>query len=105
MMVRTLRRFHALVALVLFYCAVCPFLEIALHSNNCIFVSGNDMESTLALLLLLVELAFALGKLLAVLVRTVLKKLILVYSDRLAGPTLNFAIVLPEISPPTPLRI
>jgi hypothetical protein len=99
------RAFHALVALVLFYCAVCPLFEIALHSNNCIFVSGNDTESSLALLLLVVELAFALGKQPIVFLPRVLKKLTLGYSDRLTMSALSFATVPPEISPPLPLRI
>jgi len=105
MIVRTPRAFHALVAVALLVCALCPFIELVLHSNNCIFFSGSDNESTLALLLLVMELAFALGRQLVVLLPRALKKLSLVYSNRLALPALIFATVVPEISPPVPLRI
>ena len=61
----------------------------------------------MAVLLLLLELSFALGRLLVVLFPRVLKKLGLVSFnlDRFALPALNIAFVLPEISPPLSLRI
>jgi len=106
MIFRKIRTFHAIVALVLFYCVLCPFVEIALHSNNCIFVSGHDTESTVALLLLIVELAFALGTLSMVVVPHVLiKTLTLISSNRLTLSSMSFVFVMPEISPPLPLRI
>ena len=101
----TIRRLHILIALALLICMICPFAEMALHSDNCIFASGQDNESTLALLLLVVELCFALGKLVVVLLPRFLTKLMLVDSELLALLKPNFAVVLPDISPPLPLRI
>jgi hypothetical protein len=99
------RAFHALVALVLFICAVCPFIEIALHLDDCIFLSGHDNESTLAFLLLVVELVFALGTMLVALFPRFLRRLSLAHFDRLTLSAVHFTIVLPEIFPPVPLRI
>ena len=78
---------------------------MALHSDNSIFVTGHDTESTLALLLVIVELALALGKLLVVLLPLILTKLKFVNFGRRTLSALSFAAVLPEISPPLPLRI
>ena len=106
MIIRTPRAFHILVALVLIGCALCPLTETAIHWDGTIFQNGFDTESTLALLLLLLELSFALGRLLIALLSRVLKKLSLSFNfDRFALPALNIAIVLPEISPPLSLRI
>ena len=107
MIIRIRRAFHILVALALIGCAICPLVETAIHWNGSIFQSGFDTESTVAVLLLLLELSFALGRLLVVLLPRVLKNLGLVCfnSDRIALPALNIAIVLPEISPPLSLRI
>src|SRR5579862_2153746 len=88
----TTKRFHILIALVLLVCMVCPFAEMVFHSDNCIFVSGNDNESTLALVLLIVELAFALGKLLVVLLPRFFTKLNFVYFGQLTLPTLSFKV-------------
>lgn len=106
-MIRVAKGFHALVAVVLFTCALCPFVEMALHLNGSIFKHGCDMGSTLALLLLLLELSFALGRLAVALLALVLRQLSCGYFnlDRLTLPALNIAIVLPEVSPPLPLRI
>ena len=101
----TTRRLHIFIALALLICMICPFAEMALHSDNCIFASGQDNESTLALLLLIVELTFALGKLLVVLLPRFLTKLMLVDTELLTLPKPNFAVVLADISPPLPLRI
>ena len=106
-MIRAAKGFHALVAVVLFTCALCPFVEMVLHLHGSIFKHGCDTGSTLALLLLLLELSFALGRLAVALLALVLKQLSCCYFnlDRLTLPALNFAIVLPEVSPPLPLRI
>lgn len=107
MMIRVAKGFHALVAVVLVVCALCPLVEMALHLNGSIFKHGCDTGSTLALILLLLELSFALGRLTVALLALVLKQLSCGYFhlDRLTLPALNFAIVLPEISPPLFLRI
>jgi hypothetical protein len=105
MLAMTPKRFHTFIALILLVCLICPFAEMIVHSDGCIFVSGHDTESTLALLVLIVELAFALGKLLFILLPGVLKKLSLVSVTRLALPILTFALILPDASPPLRLRI
>jgi hypothetical protein len=102
---RTSRTFHALIALALVACALCPFVETAIHWNGTIFQSGFDTESTVAVLLLLLELAYGLARLLVVLLQSVLRSLSFVYFEHLAVPTLDFGTVLPEISPPLSLRI
>ena len=99
------KAFHAVVGLVLLYCALCPLIETALHSNGCIFVSGSDAESTVALLLLALELVFTLGKLLVALMPGGLNELGLVCSDRVARLALSVSTAVTEISPPLPLRI
>jgi hypothetical protein len=107
MMSRIAKGFHALVALALLVCALCPFVEIASHLNGSIFQNGYDTESTLALLLLLLELSFAVGRLLVALLPRILKQLnrVRICSYRLTLASTNFGIVLPEISPPLSLRI
>ena len=80
---------------------------MALRFNGSIFQSGYDTESTLALLLLVLELSFAIGRLLVVLLPRVLRSLIQVYfcSDYLTLSAPNFEVVPAGISPPLPLRI
>jgi hypothetical protein len=105
MLIWTSRTFHALIALALVACALCPFVETATHWNGTIFQSGFDTESTVAILLLLLELAYGLARLVLVILPPVLRMLSFVYFDHLAVRTLNFGTILPEISPPLPLRI
>lgn len=78
---------------------------MAIHWNSTIFQSGFDTESTVAVLLLLLELAYGLARLVLVILPPLLRRLSFVYFDRLAAETLNFGTILPEISPPLPLRI
>lgn len=80
-------------------------VETAIHWNGTIFQSGFDTESTVAVLLLLLELAYGLARLLVVLLPSALRSLSFVCFDQLAVRTLNFGTVLPEISPPLSLRI
>jgi len=99
------RAFHTLVALALVACALCPFVETAIHWNGTIFQNGFDTESTVAVLLLLFELAYGLARVLVVLLPPVLRRLGVVYLEQLEVRSLNFATVLPDLSPPLPLRI
>jgi hypothetical protein len=105
MSISTSRAFHTLVALALVACALCPFVEMAIHWNGTIFQSGFDTESTVAVVLLLLELAYGLARLLVVLLPPVLGRISFVYFDRFAMRSLNFGTVPPEISPPLSLRI
>jgi hypothetical protein len=97
--------FHVLVALVLIGCVLCPFFEVACGSNNSIFASGQDRETTIAVVLLLLELAFALASLLVILLVPALEKGRLVVVTRFREFVSFFAAFLPELSPPIPLRI
>jgi hypothetical protein len=105
MLFKTPRAFHTLIALALVACALCLFIETAIHWNGTIFQTGFDTESTVAVLLLLLELAYGLAQLFAVLLPPVLRWLSFVYFEQLEFHSLNFTSVLPEISPPLPLRI
>lgn len=105
MVFKTPRAFHTLIALALVACALCPYIETAIHWNGTIFQTGFDTESTVAVLLLLLELAYGLAQLLAVLLPPVLTRLGFVYFEQLEFRSLNFATVLPDISPPLHLRI
>jgi hypothetical protein len=99
------RRLHVLVALALVLCLISPFVENAFHSTENIFQTGQDRESTLAVLLLLVELAVALAGLLVVLLSSLVEKERVTTLHGLSGFTKHCAIPLPASSPPGPLRI
>ena len=107
MSVRIAKSFHGLIGFGLLVCALCPFVEIVLHFNGSIFQHGSDTPSTLALLFLVFELSFALGRSLVSVLARVLKELCLIYFcvDRLTLPVLNCGIILPEVPPPLSLRI
>jgi hypothetical protein len=95
-----------LLALALFACTISPVVEMLFRSDNSIFVSGRDTPSTLIFVLLLVELSFAVARLLAVLRPAVLQRVGIVASSyRLTTQSGSVAGVLPTISPPVPLRI
>ena len=59
----TPKRFHIVLAAVLVVCIICPYVETALDWNQSIFDTGYDTESTVAVIALLLVLAFALAKL------------------------------------------
>lgn len=101
----TKRGFHVFVAMALVVCLLCPFVELACGSNDNIFESGQDRESTIAVLLLLLELAFVLASLLTVLLVAVFEKGPLAALPSLRELSSFFAVSLPEPSPPIPLRI
>ena len=61
----TRKGFHILLAFILVICVLCPYLECALHWNQSIFDTGHDSESTLAVIALLLILAFLIVSLLA----------------------------------------
>jgi hypothetical protein len=107
--VMTRKRFHLFVAFLLLVCLVCPFVEMSLHWNNNIFQTGQDNESTIAVLLLLLELGFALATLFVLLVSSILEEQGFVTLHRLLRFASSLAIPLPELSPPLspplPLRI
>jgi hypothetical protein len=105
MVFKTPRAFHILIALALVACALCPFVETAIHWDGSIFQTGFDTESTVAVLLLLLELAYGIAQLLVVLLPPAFRGLSFVYFEQFEFRSLSFATVLPEISPPRLLRI
>lgn len=96
---------HAAIGLILIFCAVFPLVEPILGWNNNIFVTGHDTESTLALVILLLELVLALAGALVFLlavfrvIERILEKSLLLTSES------GFRIAVPDLSPPVPLRI
>jgi hypothetical protein len=102
----TRRGFHILLAAVLAICAVCPYIEVAINWTQSIFDTGYDTESTVAVIALLLILAFALASLLVTFAAGIAGK------EWLAAPivrlrsALDFILTVPEVSPPPlPLRI
>jgi hypothetical protein len=99
------RRVVHLVIAIFLACLLCPFVELAVHSNDSIFTDGYDTESAVALLLLVVELVLVLPRLLVLLLPSILKKEQFLTSDRRSGSSPHFAILLAELCLPLPLRI
>ena len=96
---------HVLIALVLVACALSPFVESALNSQDSMFSTGCDGESTLAIVVLLLELVLSLASLLAFLWPTAqLQERVEIES---ASPisALAFFIDAPDFLSSVPLRI
>ena len=99
------RAFHAAIALILVICAISPFLESAVNWNDTVFATGYDGESSLAVLVLLLELVISLAGLLVCLCRNLqLGDRVVIKHSPLTCES-DFGIKIPELSPPTPLRI
>lgn len=101
----TRRGFHIVLALTLVACVLCPYVEVAVHCNQSIFDNGYDGESTVALIALLLILAFALAKLLAYFIGDTTGQERLVNSPSASRPMHDLISVTPDISPPLALRI
>lgn len=92
--------FHILLALVLVGCALCPYIELAVGCNQSIFDTGYDTESTIAVIALILILAYALASLLLRLpTRTASEERLVAAIARLR-PALDFLSTVPEASPP-----
>jgi len=93
------------IALILVICALSPFLETAVNWNDSVFATGYDGESTMAVLVLLLELVISLAGLLVCLCRNLqLGERVVIKHSRFISES-NFGIMIPELSPPPPLRI
>lgn len=99
------RAFHVLIALILLACAVSPFVESAVHCHGNIFTTGHDTESAIAVLVLLLELAISLASVLVFLCANLQLKGLLETEHLRLTSDLGFDFVIPEGSPPIPLRI
>lgn len=99
------RWFLIVIALILLACAMSPFVETAIHWNQSIFTTGHDTESTIAVIALLIVLAFSLARLLAAFAPSLLTARFGVSSSSFERTQRSFVFVIPESSPPLPLRI
>jgi hypothetical protein len=101
----TRRGFHILLALILVACVLSPYVELALNWGQSLFDTGYDTETDVAVIALLLILAFALARLLAYCLRDTTDKERLVDLQRGLRPTLDFISTVADTSPPLPLRI
>ncbi len=103
----TRRGFHILLALILVVCVLCPYVESALHWNQTIFDTGYDGESTVAVIALLLILAFLIASLLARFIPNGTAESLVGSHVTLRRAVLDFIFAAPEVSPPPllPLRI
>jgi hypothetical protein len=99
------RAFHVAIALILVICAISPFVESAVNWNDSVFATGYDTESTLAILVLLLELVISLAGLLVFLCGNMQLGERVVIKHSSLGPESDFGFKIPELSPPPPLRI
>ena len=99
------RIFHVLIALILVACAVSPFVESALNCHDSVFSTGYDGESTLAVVVLLLELVLSLASLLVFFCPNIQVKERIVEKYRRLTSDSDSRIAIPDASPPVPLRI
>lgn len=100
------RAFHAAIALILVICAISPFVESAVNWNDTVFATGYDTESTMAVLVLLLELVIWLAGLLVCLSRNLqLGERVLIMQHSWFASESDRGTETPELSPPLPLRI
>jgi hypothetical protein len=97
--------FHILLGLILVACLVCPFVEFAIGWNDTIFTTGYDTESSVAVIMLLVELVLALATIIALFLPHVQVTEPLVIKR--CAPTSEFGVVILLSDPAllVPLRI
>jgi hypothetical protein len=102
----TCKGFHILLALTLVVCLLCPYVELALNWGQSLLDTGYDTETTVAVVALLLILAFALAKVLVSVLVDSTAEGSLDESHRTLRPILDFISALPDVSPPPlPLRI
>ena len=101
----TRRVFLIVLGLTLVACVLCPYVEIAIHWNQTVFDTGYDGESTVAVIALVLILAFAVAKLLVSFVQVSWGQERLVESKWVFSPVLDIISFSREASPPLPLRI
>jgi len=99
------RIFHVLIALVLVACVVSPFVESALNCNDNVFSTGSDSESTLAIVVLLLELVLSLASLLVFLLPNFQLEDRVRTESRRPTSVFGFCINISDFSSSVPLRI
>lgn len=101
----TRKGFHIFLAFVLFFCAVSPFIEFTVRWDRSIFQTGYDGESTVAIIALVLILAFAVAKVLASFVPERITEEPLFDPKETAHLNVGFTTSSPDTSPPLALRI
>lgn len=102
----TRRGLYILLALILVVCLFCPYIEVVIGWNQTIFDTGYDTESTVAVIALLLILAFALASHLIDFPASTADEERLAASIVRLRPAPDFISTVPEVSPPPPpLRI
>lgn len=96
----TRQGFHIVLALILVGCVLCPYVEFAIGQNQTIFDTGYDTESSVAIIALVLVLAFALASLLIRFPAKTAGKEWLGVSTATLRPALEFISTLPDASPP-----
>jgi hypothetical protein len=100
------RAFHTIIAIILVVCVLSPYLESAVDLNDSVFATGYDTETTVAILMLLLELVLSLTNLLASACRNLqLSAPAVIVRESCGTREFSFGIKIPELSPPLPLRI
>lgn len=105
MMPRGAKLFHGLIGLGLLICMACPDIEFLFHSSDCIFLNGHDIETSVALLLIILELTAVSLRLAITFVPSVLARLVSFQADESNFRGFALAVVTPTPSPPLELRI
>ena len=96
----TRKGLHVLLALTLVLCALSPYVELALNWGQSLFDTGYDTETTVAIIALLLILAFALAKFFGSVLLDSQGEAPLDRSHRTLSPILGFISTLPDVSPP-----
>jgi hypothetical protein len=96
----TRKGFHIFLALTLVVCVLCPYLELALNWGQSLLDTGYDTETTVAVIALLLILAFALAKFLVSVLVDSTAEGPLDESYRTLRRKVDFICTLPDVSPP-----
>lgn len=102
---RGVRAIHLLVGLILLVCMACPDIENLCHSTGNIFVSGHDLETSVALLVIVLELSAASLKLAIDFLPALVGRLVTLESLCAVCDHTWFFAVVPTSSPPLTLRV
>ncbi len=102
----TRKAFHIVLAFTLVLCALSPYVELCLNWGQSLFDTGYDTETSVAVIALLLILAFAVAKLLIYFLRGISGQECLVDSRVSLRSAFDFVSTVPDVSPPPlPLRI
>ena len=99
------KTFHGSIALGLLACSAWPAIELLCHTNDSIFQTGQDTETTLALLFVLMGLAVSSLKLVVSFAFIPVFRLCSRAAERAFSLEAAPGIAVPTPSPPLPLRI